>query len=38
MVDFEIEALSNKTDGVAVDLIAQCADTESHPKGYKVSE
>jgi hypothetical protein len=30
--------LSNKIDGVAADLAAHRADTESHPKGYKVSD
>jgi chromosome segregation ATPase len=30
--------LGGKIDRVAVDLAAHRADTESHPKGYKVSE
>jgi hypothetical protein len=30
--------LSTKLDGVAADLSAHRADTESHPKGYRVSE
>jgi hypothetical protein len=34
----KIDCLSTKIDGVANDLVAHRADTESHPKGYKVSE
>ena len=49
LVDFKIETLNKKIDsvqetlskeidGVAKDLAAHRADTESHPKAYKVSE
>ncbi len=34
----KIEFLDKKIDGVAADLAAHRADTESHPKGYRVSE
>lgn len=34
----KIDCLSTKIDGVAADLAAHRADTESHPEGYKVSE
>jgi hypothetical protein len=37
-IDSVERKLSNKIDGVAADLAAHRADTESHPKGYKVSE
>jgi hypothetical protein len=37
-VDFKIETLNKKIDNVAADLAAHRADTESHPKGYKVSD
>jgi hypothetical protein len=32
--DFKADTLNKKIDGVA----AHSADTESHPKGYKVSD
>jgi hypothetical protein len=38
LLDFKLEALSTKIDGVASNLAAHRADTESHPKGYKVSD
>lgn len=49
LVDARLEALNQKIDSVAADLggkidnvaadiSAHRADTESHPKGYKVSE
>ncbi len=38
LVDFKIDTLNKKIDGVAADLAAHRADTESHPKGYKVSD
>jgi predicted nucleic acid-binding Zn-ribbon protein len=38
LVDFKIDALSTKIDNVAADLAAHRADTESHPKEYKVSD
>jgi predicted nuclease with TOPRIM domain len=34
----DVGELGAKIDHVAVDLAAHRADTESHPKGYKVSE
>ena len=37
-IDRVEEKLSRKIDNVAADLAAHRADTESHPKGYKVSE
>lgn len=38
-IDKVDEKLSKKIDGVAADLAAHRADTESHPrKGYKVSD
>jgi hypothetical protein len=33
-----IDKLDTKIDGVAADLAAHRADTESHPRGYKISE
>jgi len=38
LVDFKIDALNTKIDGVASNLAAHRADTESHPKSYKVSD
>jgi hypothetical protein len=38
LMDFKMETLNEKIDSVAADLAAHRADTESHPKGYKVSE
>jgi hypothetical protein len=42
LLDAKIESvnsrLSAKVDRVAADLAAHRADTESHPKGYKVSD
>ena len=38
LVDFKIETLNKKIDGVANDLAAHRADTKSHPKAYKVSD
>lgn len=37
-IDRVEEKLSMKIDGVAADLAAHRADTESHPRAYKVSE
>ena len=37
-IDSVERKLSDKIDGVAADLAAHRADTESHPKGHKVSE
>ena len=38
MNGLKIDALNRKIDGVASDLAAHRADTESHSKGYRVSE
>jgi hypothetical protein len=38
MNSFGIDTLNKKIDGVAADLAAHRADTESHSKGYKVSD
>jgi len=38
LVDFKIDTLKDKIDNVAADLTAHRADTESHQKGYKVSD
>ncbi len=38
LIDFKIDTLNKKIDNVAADLSAHRADTESHPKGYKVSD
>ncbi len=37
-IDGVEERLTRKIDAVAADLAAHRADTESHPKGYKISE
>jgi hypothetical protein len=37
-IDGVEKTLSDKIDGVAADLAAHRADTESHSKGYKVSD
>ena len=37
-VDFKVEVLNQKIDGVAADLKAHRADTEVHKKVYKVKE
>jgi chaperonin cofactor prefoldin len=37
-IDSVQHELTKKIDSVAVDLAAHRADTESHPKGYKVSD
>jgi outer membrane murein-binding lipoprotein Lpp len=37
-IDSVHDRLSAKIDGVANDLAAHRADTESHPKGYRVSD
>jgi len=38
MTSFLLKAINNKIDAVAADLAAHRADTESHKKGYRVSE
>ena len=38
MNGLKIDALNKKVDGVAADLTAHRADTESHSKGYRISE
>jgi hypothetical protein len=35
---FLVKGINNKIDDVATDLAAHRADTESHSRGYKVSE
>jgi cytochrome c556 len=38
LVEFKIETLNQKIDGVAADLSAHRADTESHHGVYRVKE
>lgn len=38
MVDFKVDVLNQKIDGVATDLSAHRRDTEAHPSLYKVKE
>ena len=38
LVDFKVDVLNQKIDGVAADLASHRRDTEAHPSVYKVKE